>query len=637
MRSFNKLFFGLIFFISICSTTSFADTDKFDGIFFKPAIGKNSYFMLDSTDTLAQSQFYVGAISSYGYRPVELRMSGVRIQGVVDHLFVTDAQAAFGILDWMQLGVDMPLVMINKYQDPLIIPGFGTKNYFDLGDLRVNLKIRALHPLCYTVGLAFVPFLTVPTGNSNHFVGNTGLTGGGKVVFDFKPIKNMLVTANIGYLGGKKVSNSNVNFQHRFLYGAGLGYDFMRGLSVFGEINGENAFEHYMSKREENPIEATVGVKWNVANTGFEVSAGGGYCIICGFRGARGRGILGLSYRLGTEKFRQKEEKEYSTCPVAKAALLNIYELEMKCPRDPKTYDPKKDDSGCPKYYELLGYANLVVECPPLPDQFNPGVHNPECSKVYDLKSLLSEEDRMNVYMLALSEMDIRCPAKVDDFDPMVHDAGCPKYFSLGDAWEMVGQCPAPSKYVKGQHSADCLKVYEFLGSPSDSIWNKFFLAGMGDVDLDRVIDILDKCAADPETYNEFLDKDGCPEYGFVALVKGMILTAHPILFDFNSARLKSADKKAIADVANFVNEKLPDLKRIRVSGHADSIGTPEANIKISHQRSMFVISELKKNGIRSDIIMEPMGYGAERPEFPNVSAQNRAKNRRVVFEAVFK
>ena len=115
-----------------------ADERTFNALFFKPATGRNPYLMLHGIDTLHKYQFQVGEIFSYGYRPLEVRSGTARITGVIDHSLVADFVAAFGITEWAQIGLDFPIVMLNWFQDPNVLPPPGYSNKFSLGDLRLE-------------------------------------------------------------------------------------------------------------------------------------------------------------------------------------------------------------------------------------------------------------------------------------------------------------------------------------------------------------------------------------------------------------------------------------------------------------------------------------------------------------------
>ncbi|HQH79943.1 MAG TPA: hypothetical protein PK599_00955, partial [bacterium] len=138
-------YFGFVLVTAISlfvASVSNASTEQFNAQFFKPAIGRNPYFMLHSSETLHKLQFDAGVVSSYAYHPMELRQGTQRIRGIIDQLLVEDFVAAFGILEWLQVGVDFPLIAINKFKAPNDTSADPLKNYFNIGDIRAEFKAR---------------------------------------------------------------------------------------------------------------------------------------------------------------------------------------------------------------------------------------------------------------------------------------------------------------------------------------------------------------------------------------------------------------------------------------------------------------------------------------------------------------
>lgn len=74
-----------------------------------------------------------------------------------------------------------------------------------------------------------------------------------------------------------------------------------------------------------------------------------------------------------------------------------------------------------------------------------------------------------------------------------------------------------------------------------------------------------------------------------------------------------------------------PEIARVEVQGHTDNSGTPEHNKILSEQRAEAVRAWLVQHGVAADRLVA-RGYGQEKPLVPNVTPQNRARNRRVQF-----
>ena len=104
------------------------------------------------------------------------------------------------------------------------------------------------------------------------------------------------------------------------------------------------------------------------------------------------------------------------------------------------------------------------------------------------------------------------------------------------------------------------------------------------------------------------------------------------IFFDFDKYELKDKSIVELNKVTNFMNTN-PEVK-IRISGHTDNQGSPQYNKQLSLQRAKAVYNYLVSNKIDSARI-EYIGYGEEKPAFPNDTEENRSKNRRIEFEII--
>jgi outer membrane protein OmpA-like peptidoglycan-associated protein len=69
----------------------------------------------------------------------------------------------------------------------------------------------------------------------------------------------------------------------------------------------------------------------------------------------------------------------------------------------------------------------------------------------------------------------------------------------------------------------------------------------------------------------------------------------------------------------------------LRIEGHTDNIGDPQANRRLSLQRSEAVKAALVLRGLLPDRV-ETAGFGADRPVGDNATADGRAQNRRIEF-----
>jgi len=99
------------------------------------------------------------------------------------------------------------------------------------------------------------------------------------------------------------------------------------------------------------------------------------------------------------------------------------------------------------------------------------------------------------------------------------------------------------------------------------------------------------------------------------------------ILFDFNSAALRTESQNTLRDLAsNF--QRYPD-ETISVEGHTDNVGSVEYNQNLSERRAYSVKDYLASQGLPGSRITA-VGYGETRPKASNDTPEGRQLNRRV-------
>jgi len=107
------------------------------------------------------------------------------------------------------------------------------------------------------------------------------------------------------------------------------------------------------------------------------------------------------------------------------------------------------------------------------------------------------------------------------------------------------------------------------------------------------------------------------------------VIVLHSINFDTNKTTMKAASKIRFRDTIAQLKKKVPDLSRIIVEGHTDSVGTDAHNEKLSQGRAE-TVRDLLLDGLQSDVTIQAIGRGESRPIASNDNDAGRAKNRRV-------
>ena len=109
-------------------------------------------------------------------------------------------------------------------------------------------------------------------------------------------------------------------------------------------------------------------------------------------------------------------------------------------------------------------------------------------------------------------------------------------------------------------------------------------------------------------------------------------LSVERIVFVTGSARLDQKGTKLLNRLAAIAVRCLnSSVIALEISGHTDSVGNDENNLKLSRERADAVREALLRRGVRADA-MKASGYGESEPIATNDTADGRAQNRRITF-----
>ncbi|MGB7478484.1 MAG: OmpA family protein, partial [Polyangiales bacterium] len=118
-----------------------------------------------------------------------------------------------------------------------------------------------------------------------------------------------------------------------------------------------------------------------------------------------------------------------------------------------------------------------------------------------------------------------------------------------------------------------------------------------------------------------------------VVLKNKKIALRRQISFATGSDEILPNSEPLLLEVADVLIRN-PDLELVEVQGHTDNRGDRALNMRLSQQRAESVRRWLTQHGVEPDRLTAK-GYGPTRPLAPNITQQNRARNRRVQFRIV--
>lgn len=171
---------------------------------------------------------------------------------------------------------------------------------------------------------------------------------------------------------------------------------------------------------------------------------------------------------------------------------------------------------------------------------------------------------------------------------------------------------------------------------------------GCPDLDNDRdgIVDREDACPNRAEDLDGFEDEDGCPEAdpdedgqpeiieaegpGVVATPTHIVTEEH-IRFTTDGHAVTHESEPIVRAVAAFLIDH-PEYAVVHVKGHADDVGEPAYNLRLSVARARAVRDALVKFGV-AEGRLTMSAYGEAQPAVRGRSMHARAENRRVEFE----
>jgi OOP family OmpA-OmpF porin len=120
------------------------------------------------------------------------------------------------------------------------------------------------------------------------------------------------------------------------------------------------------------------------------------------------------------------------------------------------------------------------------------------------------------------------------------------------------------------------------------------------------------------------------PKVSQVLLTSREVKIGTQVVFTPSSADIDPRSTGLLSEVADVLARN-PQVKRVQVQGHTDNRGDPTQNRELSQRRAEAVAQWLVNAGV-DPARLEAKGFGDEQPLAPNITAENRARNRRVQF-----
>jgi outer membrane protein OmpA-like peptidoglycan-associated protein len=567
---------------------------------FSLAGSASGFATVPSARQLTAMGFGFDAVAQYGHRPLQrtrLLEDGRRIRdaGGIDSLFAVHLRAAFAPTDWLEISAGAPALQVASTGEAIVDYG-GAHSILATGDVTAQIALRPLPE--ELMGVALVPFVSLPTGTRTAFLSYSEPTVGGRLVLS-KTLEPVHIAANVGYrfLPSGGYLGTTVGVDDELLYGGGIGFTMVpervrfnvevTGAQIVGPARGL-ALDQGLKNSLHAPLELLGDVRVDTP-TGVSVVFGGGPGLTAAAGTPAFRAFLGLSWR--TPAWRDTDGD-------------GLGDRDDACPEEPEDVDGFEDADGCPDPdNDGDGVLDRRDRCPLQPEdpdgfQDTDGCPDPDNDK----DGLLDAVDQ--------------CPLQPEDLDGVDDFDGCPDYSVMvvdtdqDGVLDTTDQCVAQPEDYDGYLDTD--------GCPDP------------DNDLDEILDVDDACPLQPEIVNGVDDEDGCPDEGRVRLTESQIVILEKVLFLTGKAVIVEESFPLLQEVLATLQAH-PEIARVKIEGHTDSRGSESYNLDLSTRRANAIRDWLIQGGVDADRL-EAEGFGEFSPLVENDSPENMEKNRRVEF-----
>jgi OOP family OmpA-OmpF porin len=302
---------------------------------------------------------------------------------VVQNMFQWDVMGSFNPIEWMQIGLKVPLVYVtgSGIDTTSGQPLPDGQRAFGLGDVMVEGKFRFFGDAASLVALGGAVDVAAPLGHvtaENSYIGNDApVTVGWRGIVDLQ-IEDFFTAVNLrGVYRGENTLGTTTVGPVEFRYAVGLGYQITPIFKVMAEGFGTTQFS---SQNGTNTLEVNGALQISPLDSGITITAGGGAGVIEGVGVPVARAIVGLMYahEIGDQDADGIDDRK-DQCPTIKEDF-DQFEDTDGCPEDDNDGDKIPDNlDKCPLVAENLNGLEDTDGCPDeTPDKDKDGIQDSE-------------------------------------------------------------------------------------------------------------------------------------------------------------------------------------------------------------------------------------------------------------------
>lgn len=313
-RNFQRISWTVFVFVA-----SFFISDVVDARFpsnnvliYRPSIDGGRFLTTEQSQGLYKGGFNTGLHLNYAFEPAEVvpATGGGRVGGVVDDFLVGYFTGAIGVTDWLNVGIDVPIVFYEtffNYIHPIasqcvVGAACPQQTKTKMGDVMLAPKIRLLDPDRFNFGLSIQPFILFPTGSGFYQTGYGQFSGGGKLILDVHFNHKFYLAVNVGYHGLQRTNyapdTAHAIIDDQLLLSTAFNVPIGRNLAFMSEIFGSTLLESPFAYEIQSPFEYVGGFRYSPGlMKRWMFTVGGGTGLDKGWGATGWRGFVQLNYR----------------------------------------------------------------------------------------------------------------------------------------------------------------------------------------------------------------------------------------------------------------------------------------------------------------------------------------------------
>lgn len=266
----------------------------FDSLSFRPAAGKTNHFSVWSPRLLDRYQVSAGTFLTYQQTSLQVLQNGSVVQEILGQSAIQHFFVSLGLHEkWMEISAELPMVWSVEYSDPSLVNP-PKENKRTSSDARIYWKANLIDR---SFKLSAMPFLVLPTGSNDVFLGSESVSGGIYFLGEQKFANRFTITGNVAAYFREKYRFRNITQTHQIYYGLGGSFEFIKEFYLNAEVSGKTRMLEPFSHKVDNPIEFIAGVHFLSPSEAIRVDLGGGAGLIRGASVPEFRLLLGFVYR----------------------------------------------------------------------------------------------------------------------------------------------------------------------------------------------------------------------------------------------------------------------------------------------------------------------------------------------------